>query len=379
MKKKTSNLTRVLTILLVLLFCLALSALAGIIVSLPDLATKEFGPASAEMHTGQRIITAARLFWNRDLLLEPADPNGVAREFEIELGEPVGKVAARMQAQGILRDAEAFRMYLVYSGLDKSIQAGKYSLSPAMCAVDLARALQDATPTEVSFVILPGWRLEEVAASLPTSGLDISPEDFLAAARNPENIPGVASLPVEGSLEGFLFPGEYRLSRNASIEGVFAAILNRFNQQVDPELRATFERRELSLRDAVILASIVQRESMVEEERPMIASVFLNRLASGMKLDSDPTVQYAVGFDENQKSWWVNPLTLEHLEIQSPYNTYQNPGLPPGPICSPGQSSLKAVAYPAETPYHYFRALCDGSGKHAFAVTYEEHLKNGCP
>jgi UPF0755 protein len=145
------------------------------------------------------------------------------------------------------------------------------------------------------------------------------------------------------------------------------------------ELRAGFEEHGLTLQQAVTLASIVQREAMVAEERPMVASGFYNRLSIGMKLDSDPTVQYAIGFNEKQSSWWTNPLTLNDLNTVSAYNTYQNPGLPPGPISNPGLSALQAVAAPAESPYFYFRARCDNSGLHNFAVTFEEQIQNACP
>ena len=112
---------------------------------------------------------------------------------------------------------------------------------------------------------------------------------------------------------------------------------------------------------------------------PLIASVFINRLNAGLKLDSDPTVQYALGYNSEDKSWWTNPLSLTDLKIDSPYNTYLYAGLPPGPIASPDLSALRAVAFPAQTPYYYFRAACDGSGKHEFSETFQEHLSKECP
>ncbi|HEX7972766.1 MAG TPA: endolytic transglycosylase MltG, partial [Anaerolineales bacterium] len=131
--------------------------------------------------------------------------------------------------------------------------------------------------------------------------------------------------------------------------------------------------------EGVILASMVQREAIVSQEMPLIASVFLNRQSANMKLDSDPTVQYALGYNPDQKTWWTNPLSLDNLQVDSPYNTYQRAGLPPGPISNPGLSALQAVAFPAKTPYYFFRAACDGSGRHTFAKTFEEHVKNACP
>jgi UPF0755 protein len=155
--------------------------------------------------------------------------------------------------------------------------------------------------------------------------------------------------------------------------------LSNFSIKVDFAMREGFQHQGLSLYQAVTLASIVQREAVVEDEMPLIASVFLNRLADGIKLDSDPTVQYALGYISRQKSWWKNPLTLDDLQVDSPYNTYRNPGLPPGPIANPSLNALLAVAFPAQTPYYYFRAACDGSGRHAFAKTFAEHQANACP
>jgi UPF0755 protein len=156
-------------------------------------------------------------------------------------------------------------------------------------------------------------------------------------------------------------------------------MVGHFNDQLTPDLPQAYQREKLSVLQAITLASIVQREAMVESEQPIIASVFLNRLAAGMKLESDPTVQYALGYDADQKTWWVNPLSTEQLGINSPYNTYVVSGLPPGPICNPSLSALQAVAFPAKTPYYYFRATCDGSGRHNFSKTFAEHLLNACP
>jgi UPF0755 protein len=118
---------------------------------------------------------------------------------------------------------------------------------------------------------------------------------------------------------------------------------------------------------------------VLEDEMPMIASVFYNRLNSGMNLDTDPTIQYALGYDLLNHTWWKNPLSLDDLKVNSPYNTYLHPGLPPGPISNPGLSALKAVAYPAQTGYYYFRMACDNSGRHNFAVTFQQHQQNACP
>ena len=126
------------------------------------------------------------------------------------------------------------------------------------------------------------------------------------------------------------------------------------------------------------MASIVERESILDEEMPLIASVFINREKIGMKLDSDATVQYALGYNQIQGTWWTNPLSSQDLQVNSPFNTYQNSGLPPAAISNPSLAAIQSIAFAADTPYYYFRARCDGSGFHNFAVTFEEHLSNGC-
>lgn len=174
-------------------------------------------------------------------------------------------------------------------------------------------------------------------------------------------------------------PGEYTIKRGINAHDLAKLFVERFDQTVAPEIRDGFARQGLDLKQGVTLASIVQREAVVADEQPIIASVFYNRLTNGMKLESDPTVQYAVGYEPMKQTWWKNPLSTEDLQVDSRYNTYRYAGLPPGPISNPGIEALRAVAYPAQTQYFFFRALCDGSGRHAFAVTFDEHLNNACP
>jgi len=366
--------------MLLLIALLGMVALGWLLAQIPALAEQRFGYASSRLDVIDRYWYSMRLLWKYKELTTPLEPHATPQRFVIQSGETAEQIAMRLQSEGLIRDYEAFRDYMVYSGLDTAIQAGEYEISPAWSAIEIGHQLLDATPDQITFVILAGWRVEEVAASLPTSGLQISPEEFLQFVRNPPSGWHPAGRDSAGlSLEGYLYPGEYRFKRDASVREVVAAFLERFNQQVDANLREGFSRQGLTLHEAVTLASIVHREGVVEEERPMIASVFYNRLRAGMKLDADPTVQYALGYNSIQKTWWTNPLSRDDLMFNSPYNTYQNTGLPPAPICNPSLSALQAVAYPADSPYFYFRARCDGSGRHSFAKTFEEHLQNACP
>ena len=245
-----------------------------------------------------------------------------------------------------------------------------------MSAIDIARELQDATSAEVTFVVLPGWRMEEIAASLPFSGLAITPEEFLDAAQNPPD--DFEFLAGAISAEGFFFPDSYILPRNTSVTELIGIFVRNFALHLTRDLTNGFERQGLTIYQAVTLASIVEREAVQDEEKPLIASVYLNRLKIGMKLDADPTVQYALGFNALQNTWWTNPLSAVDLQFDSPFNTYLNADLQPAPISNPSLDSLQAVAFPAETAYYFFRAKCDGSGYHLFAGTFEEHVANGC-
>jgi len=378
--KRRSPWLAAITFLITFLLCLLGLLVVNLTLVIPRLAAQTFGLPSSSLAYPQQLTYAALLVLQSDELTLPRDPGGSERPFKVGLGEPAASVIQRLYEDRLIGSPDAFRTYLLYSGLDTSLQAGDYNLSPAMSALDIAHRLQDATPEHVTFRILAGWRLEEIAAALPTSGLSISPEEFLAAARLPRTgYVFSGQLSANASLEGFFSPDTYELPRTLTLEGFIRAALDRTQASLTPELGAGFSAHGLDIYQAVTLASIVEREAVQDQEMPFIASVFYNRLAAGMKLDTDPTVQYAIGFNPEQNTWWTNPLSRQNLDLDSPYNTYLYPGLPPGPICSPGMAALEAVANPEESPYFYFRAACDGSGRHVFSTTYEEHLGNACP
>ena len=296
--------------------------------------------------------------------------------FVIESGQSIDRIIDGMAYQGIVSDKTLFRNLLIYRGVDRQILPGKYSFTAGSSMREVLFILQDASSILVDFVILPGWRMEEIAEALPTSGLSISPEAFLALAASPVTDPGIAGGEAL-THEGFFYPGQYAFRRDVRLDDFTGAFLARFKQKVTPEKREAFAAQGLSVYQAVKLASIVQREAVLDEEKPRIASVFINRLNQGMPLQTDPTVQYSLGFSP-EWGWWKSPLTFQDLQIQSPYNTYIINGLPPTPIANPDEASLNAVAFPEESTFLYFRAACDNSGKHVFSETIEEHSMNGC-
>lgn len=376
------NINRAVGCIVIILISLCIATIGLLFVS--SLISREvqniYGPPNRGLSLRQRKTLEVVLLLNRNKLTNPNELGKPDQAFTIVSGETTPSILGRLWEDGIIADPAALRAYLQYSGLDTGIQAGEYTLNASMTPIEVSWALQDATPKSVDFQILPGWRLEEIAASLPTSGLEIDPDEFISTAKQLSTNNSLNSLlPGDSSAEGFLYPDVYEIDRTATADDIINMFTNRFLEVTNSQLIEGFENQGLTLYEAVILASIVEREGIVDEEKPLIASVFYNRLANGMKMDSDPTVQYALGYDDSRGGWWPNPLSLNDLEINSPYNTYQVFGLPPGPISNPSISSLKAVAFPAQTPYFYFRATCDNSGKHSFAETFQQHLNNACP
>lgn len=362
-----------LAVLLVIIFSIiALSVL------IPDATVHLFGSPNSAFDNASRILYSAKLYLNRDLLLKPYSPARSDKIFIIQSGETAKLVSDGLSKEKLIKDPEIFTDYLVYKGIDRLLQAGTYRLSPGLTPVEIAELLYDATPQDVAFSFLAGWRAEEVAVLLPASGLAIPAEEFLNLVHNPP--PSVSSLISSDltSLEGYLFPASYQVLKSASSEELIRLVLNNFKNQLPMNYEDLLKENNLSLNEAIILASMVEKEAIIPDEVPLIASVFINRLKEGMPLQSDPTVQYALGYSAEQGTWWKNPLTSEDLGIDSPYNTYLHQGLPPAPICNPGEASLKAVLEPAQTDFLYFRAACDGSGRHVFSLTYEDHLKAAC-
>lgn len=366
--------------ILIIGICVASALGVSIFLGIQNRTTHIFGAPADHLSVQQRFYLALQLLLQEKHLLNPAQLTGDPQPLHIELGENTTSVLQRLEQAGLISSANALRTYLVYKGMDTTLQAGDYQISAKMTPIEIAYALQDAVPSSVKFNILAGWRLEEIAKSLPTSGVTISPDEFMVAVRSGTfSLPSSYSVPDNASLEGFLSPDVYQFRRDVPVNEFINTMLSNFDQKLTKEIREGVNRQGLTIFEGVILASIVEREAVLMEEMPSIASVFLNRLAIDMKLDSDPTVQYAIGYNPSQKTWWTNPLSRADLLTDSPYNTYLYPDLPPGPIANPSLEALHAVAFPAQTPYYYFRATCDNSGRHRFAETFQEHLQNACP
>ncbi len=272
------------------------------------------------------------------------------------------------------------------NGLADRLKAGSYLLAPSMTVVEIASVLQDAAAAGISVTLPEGWRLEQMAEAFASAGV-LTDDRYLTQAQSGDltdldlsRFSFLLQKPAGASLEGYLFPDTYRLPvTGASGVEILAQQLEVFGAKALPLYVAALSegRTRLTLHEVLTLASIVEREAVVPAERATIAGVYLNRLASGMKLDADPTVQYALGYQADSGQWWKTPVFLEEYgSVISPYNTYLNTGLPPGPIANPGLASIQAVLAPEQHDYLFFVALADGSGAHVFARTYDEHIAN---
>lgn len=313
-----------------------------------------------------RSLVASRVSGEVDLA---KDVRGETRPFVIARGETAGEIAKRLEAEGVVRSALAFEFVLYENGKENVLQSGTYQVSPGLTPRDLARLFEKAPGDQVVLRVIDGWRLTEIAAAVERAFPKISKDAFTAAAVVGDRKNGILSgLDPKSSLEGFLFPDTYFLRPDTTATQIVDTLLTQFEQRVGATLRTAAAQRKVSVYDLVKLASIVEREARDRAESPVIAGVYQNRLNIGMKLDADPTIQYAKGD-------WAE-LTLADLELVSPYNTYRNPGLPPTPISNPGQAALEGAAKPATHDFLYFVAKADGTGDHAFAKTLEEQEAN---
>ena len=297
------------------------------------------------------------------------DPRAESRSFIISRGETAGTIARRLESDGFIRSALAFTYVLYDTGRENLLQSGTYTISPALTPRELARVFEKAPGEQTVLRVIEGWRLNEIAAAVGKAFPTIPKEDFLKAAvvGQRKNIV-LAGLAPEMPLEGFLFPDTYFFKPTATATQVVDTLLDQFESRAGQVLRQAAVDRKTTIYEIVKLASVVEREARDRDESAKIAGVYTNRLKIGMKLDADPTIQYAIG------QW--RELSLDDLKIDSPYNTYQVAGLPPTPICSPGQAALEGAAKPADVPYFYFVAKNDGTGDHAFATTLAEHEAN---
>ena len=283
----------------------------------------------------------------------------------VKTGMNTNEIGELLYNSGLIKSKAAFKIMARFEGLQNSLQAGDYVLKKNMDIKEIVQMLSQGQTTYTEFTIPEGYTVDQIAKHLEEIKL-ASSNKFKSLAQN--------SMPygyndtqnnVKYKAEGFLFPDTYKVPKSMNEEALLQMMMAQFNNKFTPDMRERAKNMNLSIREVTILASLVEKEAKMENERAVIAAVFLNRLRRNMPLQSCATIQYILGYPKAE-------LTIQDTEIPSPYNTYQNKGLPPGPIANPGLASIKAVLYPADTDYLFF--VADKEGVHHFSKTYEEHL-----
>jgi peptidoglycan lytic transglycosylase G len=313
------------------------------------------------------IGTCLGLFWICGGVFYYMATHSVSEKYHPEIvtiapGMPLKKISAYLADQNLIRNSISFQLLAHLQKKQSQIQVGEYELSPSMTPREILAKVTSGKTVLHAVTIPEGYRITEIAALLEERGL-ANREEFIRQAQDKEliqstGIPG-------GSLEGYLFPETYHFSRNTSERKIIQKMLNTFKEQVAaPEMMDRAKALNLSFHQIVTLASLIEKETGVDEERKIISSVFHNRLKKNMRLQTDPTVIYAISnFDGN--------IRKKDLSIDSPYNTYKYGGLPPGPIASPGLQSILAALAPNKTDYLYFVSRKDGS--HQFSSNLIDH------
>jgi UPF0755 protein len=302
---------------------------------------------------------------------------------EVSPGDSAGDIAEALVEEGAITSQRRFTTLVSLLGYDDSLTPGRYDIPIGLTTVEIVERIHAGLTSGVVVTIPEGLQLGEIADRFAEAGVT-SRADFVVASVNPENWEGTfaAERPPGVSLEGYLFPSTYRFSALATPDEIVRAMLTRFDEQWTADSdrrRLLLEETGRTMHDVLTVASIVERETALDAERPIVASVFWNRVTFGMSLAADPTVQYALARRPgsiSQFGYWKSNLTNADLEFDSPFNTYATVGLPPTPIASPGVAAIDAALQPADTTYLFFVAQGDGSGSHAFAETFEEHSAN---
>lgn len=301
------------------------------------------------------MFLGGSLLWWFDAVSPVDAKNTSTAIFVVSPGEGIRSIATRLKSEGLIKDTIGFFIHIKLQNLDSKIQAGDFRLSPSMDVATLASELTHGS-TDVWVTLLEGWRIEEIALKLAQTHA-VAEDEFLRFAE-----------------EGYMFPDTYLIPKEITASVAARIFEDNFKQRVSESLRTQIKSQGLTFEEGMVLASIVEREGKTIQDRPVIAGILLNRLREGMPLQTDATLQYILGYQAAEKSWWKKTLYDIDKKLSSPYNTYLHRGLPPGPICNPGLVSITAVANPTETDYYYY--LHDPQGGVHYAQDLDGHNEN---
>ena len=303
-----------------------------------------------------------------DTPIEDTSPeNVIERRINIKIrdGMSTAEIAERLAEKGIIASSLKFRFFARLRGYDDKLRPGSYTFTADMSDDDVFAKLLTGEKKLIKFTVPEGFGVKEIAERL--YNLDLADKnEFLKAAENFAPYDYMRKHQnVFFAAEGFLFPDTYNVESDMDIDEILNLMAKNFDERLTPEMRTHAEKMGLSVYDLITLASLVEREVRFPEDRPIVAQVFLKRLKLNMPLQTDATLQYLMDTPKED-------VTIADTQINSPYNTYQHTGLPPGPIANPGMASIEAVLHPSETDYLYF--VADRNGHNHYAFTYEEHL-----
>lgn len=299
-------------------------------------------------------VLAGYIWWN-DAMGAVDRNDATPIMFAVPRGQGSKEISRRLAADGLVRSQIGFYLLVRFFGTDGQIQAGDFRLNKSMDARTIAEELTHGM-VDVWVTTLEGWRDEEIAMTL-SKDLNLPEKEFLKEAR-----------------EGYMFPDTYLIPKDATVGAIVTMFINNFNKKVTPDMQSVAKKEGITKDELVTIASLVEREGRTATDRPIIAGILLNRLRKDWPLQVDATLQYALGYQQREKTWWKKELTDEDKKIDSSYNTYLHPGLPPGPIANPGLEAIKAVVYPQITDYMYY--LHDATGAAHYAKTIDEHMDN---
>lgn len=302
------------------------------------------------------ILLLIGSFW---WLLSPVESQSVPLvRFVVPKGQALVTIASRLEEQKIVKSAVVFRIVAQFSGVSKQFQAGSFELDPSKSAWEVAQQLTEGTD-DIWITIVEGWRVEEIADMLARQELtEFDRQLFLDLAKEKE---------------GYLFPDTYLIPRLSTAEDIFYLLSNTFEKKVEMGLVDQFSESKLTPEEVIVLASIVEREAKGYEQSRLVAGILLNRLEINMALQVDATLQYIKGYSKSEETWWPTPFSQDK-QLDSPFNTYKNPGLPPKPIANPSLDAVRAVLNPVESSDLYY--IHDIQGKLHTAETFAEHTKN---
>lgn len=315
------------------------------------------------------LFVAGAIFFVNSLFV-PASQESKLVYFKIESGQGAEQIADNLKKEKLIRNKLVFKIYVWLTGEGSHLLAGEHKLSTDMNVMEVLKNLTDSgnVNKEKKITIIEGWRAKEIGEYLEKQRL-VKKEEFLSAIKAAEwrdKYDFLTDVKVD-NLEGFLFPDTYRVFNDAKVEEIVKKMLDNFGRKLTNEMRDEIKKQNKDIFEVITLASIIEREAKDDEDKRLVADIFLKRLDLGIGLQSDATVNFITGKKD------LRPSATD-TQIDSPYNTYKYRGLPPGPIANPGLVAIKAVIYPKKNDYYFF--LMDKEGKTHYAKTYSEHQEN---